>query len=753
MIYKRKIVISAANPQKQAVERTPILPFVFLLSGVWGLLAFLRSIQGIEFQALPVYVCAGAVCLFLWFFWNHRRSILWFGMILLLAGCGAAVFALWNVLPSQMIQLAASVRGDTLLGETAITECAILLSFLLPLLLFMVEFILRRHTAAYLITTAILLLSPLLGVRIRAGALFCLLMFQGVFWMIQLQGSHRLSFSSGVSTRKHTAGTAALFFAAAFFLACLVAAVFSQELYDLAYQAEGFVYRSLSQMSGRAGDPITGGTINRGNNYRTGTIHLELSAPHPPSEPLYLREFAGGEYTGGDWTRSSDEELLERMTLESDGQEWDRRAVYWYYGLYFILNWMSYEEEPPEPISVTIRHKNGEYRSGYVPYYGVIMRGWGQNGYTYRYFEQEDMQIQWDQVRAANEEWGGFFETLQEEYMAQAADAYTQVPTELLPRLTELAEKHPLTDLNDISAFILYTLHSNASYTLTPGWAPLNEDIVEYFLFDGHYGYCQHFAAAATLLYRLYGVPARYATGYMVSPSDFDQQEDGSWLAEVTDESAHAWTEIFLPDYGWTPVEVTPAADGSSSAAYPGFTAGELEQQIWMHGWDVEPPHESGTDVRFEDSHEQSNSFFPIPDFNWAAHKDLLLVLGACLGYSILLLPLFLDYRRLLRLRKLEDMSCRIIFARLLEVLHSCGHLVDMDGSEPNFSRKLSDLIPSVTTEDAEELIEQVKNAAYGPADAQKPGVGWHVYLDTATALYGSLPWYKKWVFRYIKGY
>ena len=69
------------------------------------------------------------------------------------------------------------------------------------------------------------------------------------------------------------------------------------------------------------------------------------------------------------------------------------------------------------------------------------------------------------------------------------------------------------------------------------------------------------------------------------------------------------------------------------------------------------------------------------------------------------------------------------------------------------FFPKLPDLIPSVTTEDAEELIEQVKNAAYGPADAQKPGVGWHVYLDTATALYGSLPWYKKWVFRYIKGY
>lgn len=136
-----------------------------------------------------------------------------------------------------------------------------------------------------------------------------------------------------------------------------------------------------------------------------------------------------------------------------------------------------------------------------------------------------------------------------------------------------LCREHPASDLAEATSVILSVLENSTSYTLTPGSAPVNTDIVEYFLFDSREGYCVHYASAATLMYRLYGIPARYGAGYAVQPSDFVLQEDGTWVAEVTDESAHAWTEIFLEDYGWTPVEVTPASDGSMLASYPGFDA------------------------------------------------------------------------------------------------------------------------------------------------------------------------------------
>ena len=45
-----------------------------------------------------------------------------------------------------------------------------------------------------------------------------------------------------------------------------------------------------------------------------------------------------------------------------------------------------------------------------------------------------------------------------------------------------------------------------------------------------------------------------------VQPADFTEGEDGLYHAQVTDADAHAWTELFMEDKGWTPVEVTPAA-------------------------------------------------------------------------------------------------------------------------------------------------------------------------------------------------
>ena len=74
---------------------------------------------------------------------------------------------------------------------------------------------------------------------------------------------------------------------------------------------------------------------------------------------------------------------------------------------------------------------------------------------------------------------------------------------------------------------------------------------------------------ALPILYRLYGIPARYVSGYMVQPSAFSMREDGSFHANVTDGQAHAWVEIFQPEYGWMPVEMTPSSGANASVSYP----------------------------------------------------------------------------------------------------------------------------------------------------------------------------------------
>jgi transglutaminase-like putative cysteine protease len=83
-------------------------------------------------------------------------------------------------------------------------------------------------------------------------------------------------------------------------------------------------------------------------------------------------------------------------------------------------------------------------------------------------------------------------------------------------------------------------------------------DSVEYFLSESHVGYCQHFASAGVLLLRQMGIPARYASGYIVKADSFFQKTSAGYTAVVTDRAAHAWAEIYLDDIGWVPVEMTP---------------------------------------------------------------------------------------------------------------------------------------------------------------------------------------------------
>jgi protein-glutamine gamma-glutamyltransferase len=92
-----------------------------------------------------------------------------------------------------------------------------------------------------------------------------------------------------------------------------------------------------------------------------------------------------------------------------------------------------------------------------------------------------------------------------------------------------------------------------------------------HFVADGRRGYCQHFAGAMALMLRMLGVPARVAAGFTSG-----KYEDGGWT--VTDHNAHAWVEVWFPDYGWLPFDPTPGR-GSLAASYSasstGFNAGD----------------------------------------------------------------------------------------------------------------------------------------------------------------------------------
>ncbi|MBQ9714120.1 MAG: hypothetical protein IJV83_02230 [Clostridia bacterium] len=81
-------------------------------------------------------------------------------------------------------------------------------------------------------------------------------------------------------------------------------------------------------------------------------------------------------------------------------------------------------------------------------------------------------------------------------------------------------------------------------------------DGVYQFLTSSKEGVCRHFASAATLLYRILGIPARYTTGYRVAT-------DANAYTEIKAADAHAWVEVYVNGIGWIPVDVTPSSSSS----------------------------------------------------------------------------------------------------------------------------------------------------------------------------------------------
>lgn len=158
---------------------------------------------------------------------------------------------------------------------------------------------------------------------------------------------------------------------------------------------------------------------------------------------------------------------------------------------------------------------------------------------------------------------------------------YSQYP-ESLSRLIDLCENQNIRSITDASHFIQREFEDNTVYDYNPGTTPGEWDFAEYFLFENGKGFCVHFAATATLMYRIMGFTARYAEGYAIPVSAFEEQEDGSYRAEVTGDMGHAWCETY--DNGWTIREHTLPYTGDSPEAVPPAASFEETQKEALSG-------------------------------------------------------------------------------------------------------------------------------------------------------------------------
>lgn len=79
-------------------------------------------------------------------------------------------------------------------------------------------------------------------------------------------------------------------------------------------------------------------------------------------------------------------------------------------------------------------------------------------------------------------------------------------------------------------------------------------------------GYDKHFAAAAVMGFRYYGIPARLAEGYLITADMTEGVKAGEEIA-VTAAQAHCWAEYYEDGVGWLPFETTPPYIGLMKSA------------------------------------------------------------------------------------------------------------------------------------------------------------------------------------------
>lgn len=418
---------------------------------------------------------------------------------------------------------------------------------------------------------------------------------------------------------------------------------------------------------------------------------LQVVMSQPDS--LYLRGFVGESYTGDGWTALDKEELYASANLFY----WlHRNGFYGQTQLASVTTLLDGRLTSNDLNAISVYTVEASRQYIYAPYElcsadstllesenlgdsALLSRGFrGRNSYTYtslpnqvkRYTElvgylRADAEDPADALSA--------YLLNESQYNTFVYDAYTALPENVESFLSEELGAPEMENGQHISCQkakqkILEYLTTHASYTEIPKETRSDgEDFLRFFLESGA-GYSVHYATAAALMFRHYGIPARYVEGYLIFPEDVEGQMENAVLT-VSESHAHAWVEFYQDGIGWVPFEVTPPY------------IDRMEQPDLFQNYEVgEKPEgeDKASEEMTEDNYVQTEEK-ERPDMRETAQMAVFSLLGLLLAVLLLLLMRYLKKRRELmrRLAYFNNASpaaavCAI-FVYCLELLGDMG--------------------------------------------------------------------------------
>ena len=358
-----------------------------------------------------------------------------------------------------------------------------------------------------------------------------------------------------------------------------------------------------------------------GNLQFSGQPMLEIESDKFGS--LYLRGFTGCDYNGSGWDET------DGRTLYSNADDF-----YWLHdaGL-FGQNQLSYaarnidKKVSEDTLTMKIKNVGADRRYYYTPYEltSLVTEGKdsksvsvmddsvlddgsftaygysGEHSYTVTSLKNQVKRYptlvmmlskQLDKGQLTS------YEAQESRYNSWIYDTYTGIPEDTR-RLLEnhtgkkldrpAGEKHAA--YKQVKEKILNCLNKELEYDTDVAERGEDTDFLQDLFEISRSGYSVHYATAATLMFRYYGIPARYVEGYLITP-DAARKADKTGKLTITDNDAHAWVEYYQDGIGWIPFEVTPpymdvmeqpqqlsSSGGSGSSGSRGSAGQSLEME------------------------------------------------------------------------------------------------------------------------------------------------------------------------------
>lgn len=488
-------------------------------------------------------------------------------------------------------------------------------------------------------------------------------------------------------------------------------------------------------------------------------LMLEITADAAPESNLYLADFYSGTYQRGSWLQNP---LEYRRAAQEAGIDRDRLGA--------LLRQMPYESsrqirgDEDQPFNYRITYNVTTDRA-LVPYFtdvAAIAEAWViDEGLVKKRRSQKSLEFvgssAWGLVDGSEQngrddaDWYSAY--VKEHYVKESgipavAKQAAVIGGESFGTWSQHSEGifhgspfgHQSIRRLMLADAVRQRLAELAVYDLYLDEIPAGTDTIQYFLETGHEGYCMHFASAGALILQELGVPARYASGYIVKQQAFRMDEEtGEFAAPVYDRNGHAWVEIYIENVGWIPWEMTP---GYATFAEELPTDTENQEQLQQESENqnserlesseaasgTEPESETESEMESETESETAASNSPQKDTPsnggsaaprggrtlWIVAAVAAVLASAFLIWAGIVLGMR-RYRALLGQelrRKQHRRAVRRINRRIYRRLQK-GFLWRSGMTDAEYERKLADTYRRVAPEDWKRYMQIVKKVAF----------------------------------------